>query len=193
MRVVAAMAFVILVGCSGPASQLPSAPTTADPFAAVKAAPLKLPHLAVGHACPETGARDLGDHLGVAFGDGPVYVLGGADLQKNVHANVGHPCKVAWGAAPIYTGPIRIRGGRLDAAGQLLLDGPDNRWRGAPVKRVDGSDLVSELDFLESHSIFPNVPTGWRIWPSGTYVPVPGCYAWQVDGNGFTYMITIQI
>jgi hypothetical protein len=27
------------------------------------------------------------------------------------------------------------------------------------------------------------------MWPSGTYVATPGCYAWQVDGLGFTELI----
>lgn len=193
MRVAAAMALVVLVGCSGVASQPPHTPTAADPFATLKTVPLKLPQLAAGQACPVAGTRDLGAHLGIAFGDGPVYLLGGVDLQKNLRANIGQPFKVAWGAAPIYSGPVTIRGGRIDAKGELLLVAPDNRWQGAPVKRVAGSDLVPELDFLESHSSFQGVPAGWRVWPSSTYVSVAGCYAWQVDGSGFTDVITIQI
>ena len=59
-------------------------------------------------------------------------------------------------------------------------------------RRSWGSDLYPELDFLESHSIFPNVPAGWRMWPSGTYVASPGCYAWQVDGVGFSEIITFH-
>lgn len=100
---------------------------------------------------------------------------------------------MAWASAPTYKGPIRIRGGRIDGAGQLLLEAPDNMWRGATVKTVDGTDLVPELNLLESHSTFPGTPPGWRIWPSDTYVEVPACYAWQVDGVSFTEVITIQI
>ena len=100
--------------------------------------------------------------------------------------------KVAWAADPSYSGPIRIRGGRIDGSGQLLLDSFDNRWQGASVKTVEGSKLAPELDLLESHSTFPNVPPGWRMWPSGAYVATPGCYAWQVDGLGFTELITFH-
>jgi hypothetical protein len=128
----------------------------------------------------------LGPHLGNALGSGPVYVFSGEIIGS------GHSNKVAWGAEPSYSGPIRIRGGRIDGSGQLLLDAPDNYWRGAPVKTIEGSDLYPELDFLESHSIFPNVPSGWRMWPSGTYVASPGCYAWQVDGVGFSELITFH-
>jgi len=128
----------------------------------------------------------LGPHLGNALGSGPVYVFSGEII------GTGHSNKVAWAADPSYSGPIRIRGGRIDGSGQLLLDAPDNYWRGAPVKAIQGSNLYPELDFLESHSIFPNVPAGWRMWPSGTYVASPGCYAWQVDGVGFTELITFH-
>jgi hypothetical protein len=127
----------------------------------------------------------LGPGLETGLGSGPVYVLSG----ETVRSDPGHSNKVAWGADPKYVGPIRIRGGRIDGAGQLLLDTFDNKWRGAPVKTLDGTNLMPELDLLESNSTFPNVPSGWRIWPTGTYVAAPGCYAWQVDGLGFTELI----
>lgn len=120
------------------------------------------------------------------MGSGPVYVFSGEIVGS------GHGNKVAWAADPSYSGPVRIRGGRIDDSGHLLFEAPDNHWRGAPVKKVEGADLYPELDFLESHSIFPNVPPGWRMWPSDTYVPSPGCYAWQVDGIGFTELITFH-
>ena len=106
---------------------------------------------------------------------------------------MGHPTKVAWATGPTYQGPIRIRGRRLGARGEVLFESFDNRWRGEPVRRVDGANLMGELDFLESHSYFPNTPVGWRIWPTGTYVEAPGCHAWQVDGIGFTEVITMQV
>lgn len=149
---------------------------------------MKLSQLAEGQPCPKSELRDPGAHLGAGLGDGPVYAFG-----VNLHDLAGgHPSKVAWGAAPTYIGPIRIRGGRLDGVGRLLLGSFDNRWRGT-VETIDGSDLMPELDLLESHSTLPNVPAGWRMWPSVTFVATPGCYAWQVDGVGFTEVITFQI
>ncbi len=186
LRLAAAVALVLLVGCSGPASgQQPKAGNN-DPFVALRTMPLKLPQLAAGKPCPKAEPRDLDAHLSGALGDGPVYVF-------VTNLRVGHPTKVAWGAAPTYRGPIRIRGGRIDGTGQLLLGAPHNRWVGAPVKTVDGSELRPELDLLESHSTFPNVPPGWRMWPSGTYVATPGCYGWQVDGIGFREVIAVQV
>jgi hypothetical protein len=108
---------------------------------------------------------------------------------ETAHSGPAHTNKVAWSADPSYSGPIKIRGGRIDGAGQLLLETFDNQYRGRPVKTLDGGNLMQEVDLLESHSTFPNAPSGWRIWPSGAYVPTPGCYAWQVDGLGFTELI----
>ena len=179
-----------LAACSG----VPSSGTRATPqpgatgsaFAAISTVPLKLPRPEAGQACPLSKLRQLGPHLENALGNGPVYVFS-AEIVGSGHGN-----KVAWAADPSYSGPIRIRGGRIDGSGQLLFEAPDNYWRGAPVKKVEEADLYPELDFLESHSIFPNVPPGWRMWPSDTYVASPGCYAWQVDGIGFTEVITFH-
>jgi hypothetical protein len=154
-------------------------------FAGLAWAPLKLPRVGPGQSCPVSTPRNLGPQIGPGKGSGPVFVFGAdAVLSDPASSN-----KIVWASDPSYSGPIRIRGARIDGAGQLLLDTYDNRWRGAPVKTVDGTGLVPELDLLESHSSFPNVPTGWRMWPSGTYVSLPGCYAWQVDGVGFTELI----
>jgi hypothetical protein len=124
----------------------------------------------------------------MALGSGPVYLFNG----ETVRSNPEHSNKVVWAADPSYSGPIRIRGGRIDASGELLLDSFDNKWQGASAKTVDGSKLTSELDLLVSHSTFPNVPSGWRMWPSGMYVANVGCYALQVDGLGFTELITFH-
>ena len=94
-------------------------------------------------------------------------------------------------ADPKYVGPIRIRAAGIDGSGQLLLGGPDNPWNSSPVKTVEGTDLYSELDFLESHTV-SNPPSTWRVWPSAAYVSTSGCYGWQIEGLGFTELITIQ-
>jgi hypothetical protein len=97
---------------------------------------------------------------------------------------------VAWIANPSYSGPIRIRGGRIDGAGQLLLASGDYGY-GGRVTKVEGTDLYPELDFPIA-GVVSNQPAAWRTWPSFTYIATPGCYAWQVDGIGFTEFITIQ-
>jgi len=76
-----------------------------------------------------------------------VYVFSG----EIVHSDPAHSNKVAWGADPSYSGPIRIRGGRIDGAGQFLLETFDNKYRGAPVKTLDGDNLMRELDLSLIH------------------------------------------
>jgi hypothetical protein len=83
--------------------------------------------------------------------------------------------KTLWFTEPSYQGPVRIRGARIDAPG--------------PIAFGEGPDLA-EL-------IFPPGPTlngrdGWRTAPGGTYVRAPGCYAWQVDGVGFSNIIIFR-
>ena len=173
---------------AGTAQATPRPGGTGSAFVALNRVPLKLPRLEPGQACPMSKLSQVGPSLGMGLGSGPVYVFSG----EIVRSDPAHSNKVAWAADPSYSGPIRIRGGRIDRSGQLLLGGTDNYWRGAPVKTVEGTDLYPELDFLESHSTFPNVPPGWRMWPSGTYVAAPGCYVWQVDGLGFTELITFH-
>src|SRR5260370_33955825 len=179
----AACSWTLRGASTATATPTPGAPAAA--FAALSNVPLKLPHLGPGQSCPVSVPRQLGPGLGKGLGSSAVYVFS----AETVHSDLAHSNKVAWGADPSYSGPIRIRGGRLDGAGQLLLENFDNTHRGAPVKTLDGGNLMQELDLLASHSTFPNVPSGWRMWPSGTYVPTPRCYAWQVDGLGFTELI----
>lgn len=156
-------------------------------FAALSAVPLKLPRLEPGQSCPPAQLSQTDPQFGMGLGSGPVYLIGGWIIRSDP----GHPQKVAWTADPNYTGPIRIRGGRIDGNGQLLLGGHHNHWRGAPLKKVEGTDLYPELDLLETNTV-SNPPSHWRVWPSFTYIANPGCYAWQVDGLGFTELITIQ-
>lgn len=178
----------LLLGLSLAACSSTAQPSTIgnSAFAGLSAIPLKLPRLEPGQPCPQAKLSQPYGNFGMGLGSGPVYVLSG----QNVISDPEHPQKVAWIADPNYIGPIRIRGGRLDGTGQVLLSGPDNHWRGAPVKMLEGTDLYPELDFLESHT---NTSSPWRVWPSATYIATPGCYAWQVDGLGFTEIISIQV
>jgi hypothetical protein len=172
-----------LIGCSpfDPGTRT-AQPTPRDSgFAAISTVALKLPRLEPGQFCPLSKLKQLGPHLGMGLGSGPVYMLSGV-----VQSDPDHTNKVAWGVDPSYSGPIRIRGGRIDGSGQVLFESFDNHWRGAPVKTVEGAHLAPELDLLVSRSTFPNVPAGWRMWPSSMYLATPGCYGWQVDGLGFT-------
>jgi hypothetical protein len=148
-----------------------------------------LPHLAAGATCPRAKVSRPSPSSGYGLGDGPLYAIGVEGLPSDP-AGV---TKILWAADPTYNGPVRIRGGQLDGAGILLFEAPDaNTWAGPPVKLLQTPNgelaLVPELDF-ERAGTATGAP--WRYWPSFTYVAGPGCYAWQVDGVGFTELITV--
>lgn len=189
---------VALAGCSFSPDQPPLSKTTPSPspvstgaFTALADRPMRLPHLAAGASCPQATLSRPSPDFGYGLGDGPVYAIGGQDL-RSAPSSVE---KVLWAANPSYTGPIRIRGGQLDGAHNLLFESSSgNEWRGAPAKVLQTPngvfDLDSELDFQA-----PDNPTGapWRNWPSYTYVGSPGCYAWQIDGVSFTELIEVAV
>ena len=187
---VALLVGLILAGCNpfdagtSAKQQTPGA----GAFAPLMTVPLKLPRLAPGQSCPFSTLSRPDAQVGMALGSGPVFAMNlefvGGDLE---HLN-----KIAWAADPRYSGPIRIRGGRIDGGGQVLFANSDNRWRGGAIKTVDRTPLYAELDLLESNSRFPNVSQRWRMWPSLMYVDTPGCYGWQVDGLGFTEVFTFH-
>ena len=152
---------------------------------ALSSVPLNLPQLQPGQSCTLSKPTQIDQQFGIGLGSGPVYLTNG----ELVRSDAAHPQKVAWFANPSYSGPVRIRGGRIDGGGQLLL-GSHNSGHGAPIKTVEGTTLYSELDYPDSRA--SNPPSGWRIWPSFTYIATPGCYAWQVDGVAFSEHITIQ-
>ena len=90
--------------------------------------------------------------------------------------NPDHPrwfsLKTLWFSFPSYQGPALIRGRRLDGSGPVGIgEGPstaDPEFQAGPT--VNGGD-------------------GFREWPGATWLRAPGCYAWQVDGLGFSHVI----
>jgi hypothetical protein len=84
--------------------------------------------------------------------------------------------KTLWFVDPSYQGPVLVRGARIDGPGVIAFgESPD----------------LGEL-------IIPPGPTineasdGYRTAPGGTYLKGPGCYAWQVDGIGFSTLIVFS-
>ncbi len=78
-----------------------------------------------------------------------------------------------WVADAKYQGPILIRGARIDARGRLGFgehSQPDWKMQFEP----GGSDAA------------------WRQFPSFTRLRAPGCYAYQVDGDGFQTIIVFR-
>jgi len=68
--------------------------------------------------------------------------------------------KVLWKISTAYRGPVWISGSRVNSSESMKFSG------GAAVSRV--------LHF-RAHG----------AWPSQSFVPEPGCYAWHIRGRGF--------
>ena len=150
------------------------------------ARPLKLPSVTPGAPCPTSdGVRfDTPGFGGMALGDGePVRPLG-SFTSRGVATLVSPSTdgrwlgpKTLWFVDPSYQGPVLIRGGRIDGPGQLAFG------------------EQPELAAL----IIPPGPTvngsvsGFRTSPGGTWVTGTGCYAWQIDGATFDYVLVFQV
>jgi hypothetical protein len=84
-----------------------------------------------------------------------------------------------WVASATYSGPVLIRGGRLGATGVVQFGS-------------GGTFPVEEFRLAEGTAGSPGEEPGWREWPSYTYVPALGCYAYQIDGVGFTKIVVFE-
>lgn len=116
----------------------------------------------------------------VAFarGDGPVYVgLGtGSEVPytEDTREHDGwYYYKTLWAVAPRYEGRVSITGHQLDGANRLMFN--------------TGPFPGTKLNALE----MPPDPGGrWRYGPSDTLIRAPGCYAFEIQGEGFRQVIT---
>ena len=119
----------------------------------------------------------------VAFprGRGPVFVgLGSGGV---VHYTADgredrgwHYYKSLWAVTPAYRGPVTITGYQVDRSRLLRF----NPGAGFPGRKL------GELHFPEHRG------EGWRYGPSDTLFRAPGCYAFDVRGDGFRYAITFR-
>ena len=145
--------------------------------------PLQIPTLAAGSPCPAAEqSGTLGDFGNLdaptapAFGPGPAYPTlqsVGGRAEMNYVPWDGFEgwggSKVLW-TVPRYNGPYIVRGRQLDGPNQLRFDwGP--QWTD---KLHDAMRLTGALSVLN---------------PAATFVQAAGCYAYQVDGRGFSYRI----
>src|SRR5712691_2521072 len=176
VRCVVAAAFT-LAACSATAIPPPSAAPPVgvdkmpeDPWGELAARPLILPFIAPGAACPISRSRTI-PGTAPGAGDGPIYPVGSSPLRSSPEGN-----KVLWTAAPEYKGPALIRGARIDGTGTITFGA------GAADLRFPVTTGVTS-----DHSSL-----GWRDLPSDVRIPASGCYAYQVDGLGFTTIIVFE-
>lgn len=148
--------------------------------------PLHIPTIAAGSSCPTTQVKQVSADFGPAQGAGPAYATIGAEkipphavfyyadaqhFGTEAQTNKGWGGqKVLWFINPGYKGLVLVRGRQLDGPHQV---------------RFNQLDQQLLLD-----STFGGTP--WPNFPSYTRLQAPGCYAYQVDGNNFSYLIIFQ-
>jgi hypothetical protein len=149
--------------------------------------PLHVPTIAAGSPCPTTppnGDLTRIGFTGIAWGRGPAYPGGLDSGQGKPILTYLDPVppeslfsgskwfgnKVLWMIDSIYRGPVLIRGRQLDGPNEVRFD------RGLVPPR--------ELRI----PVF--APPRGR--PSHTRVRASGCYGYQVDGVGFSYVIVFE-
>jgi hypothetical protein len=150
--------------------------------------PLALPSVPPGGSCPVSptyaltsgpfaGRNTLGNGLVRAAVPDPI----DGDVTHGFPDGLGvvngwYGFKTLWLTMPSYQGPVLIRGGRIDAPGVLAFgEGPE----------------VGELVIPPGDTL--NESGGYRTAPGGTYFRTPGCYAWQVDGIGFSAVMVFRV
>jgi hypothetical protein len=165
-------------------------PVRNNPYALRR--PLQLPKLALGEACPVTAvdtALDWSGTYGIApgVGQGPVYPVGLASgvlhiaPAKAFRSRSWGGQKVLWFALPTYTGPVLVRGARIDGKGTVRF-GQDP----VPAKEL----LISGSQTAIPGGVTP--PKDARYRPSMTRVQGPGCYAFQIDGRTFSRVVVFR-
>jgi hypothetical protein len=165
-----------LVGVAAVATALvPPAAARGDGWSTLQR-PLHLPHITPGAACPVSHAdRSVHfDRFGIArgIGPGPAYPIGLAHgvlvVVPSSEGGVWAGQKVLWFVRPRYRGPVLVRGRRLDGPGL--------------VRFGRGVMPAAEL----------RLPAGTGEQPSFTRLRSLGCYAYQIDGVGFSRVIVFR-
>lgn len=166
---------------------LPIPAGDAEVLASLRQRPLNLPRLRAGQPCPRARGSVVHPAFGAAIGDGPVYAGLGVDGRlpfalpippnSGFYGSAWSGQKVLWIVAATYRGPVLIRGRQVDGPEELRFN--------------DGMNPPAELP-LPAVSAETRTTDGWRDVPSYTRLRAPGCYAYQVDGQGFREVIIFQ-
>ena len=146
---------------------------------------LHFPAVQPGHPCPATsgGPANTSFFDGTALGTGlvrPLIAMAGDLAHGSVDLDTGEApgwlaFKTLWFSVPAYQGPFLIRAAPLDGKG---------------VIRMGGSPSLTSLVVPPGPTV--NSGDGYRTVPGETWVTVPGCYAWQVDGLTFSETIVFS-
>jgi hypothetical protein len=84
--------------------------------------------------------------------------------------------KTLWAVSPAYAGAVTVTGVQVDGSGILRFN-PGAAFPGRKVR---------ELRFPAQSG------EDWRYGPSDTLFRAPGCYVFEVEGDGFRDTITFR-
>jgi hypothetical protein len=180
----AAGVLILLPGCSsGPNTAAVSASPPAGVVSPLLARPLHLPRISSGAVCPTSPISSVHTSISTPRG-GPPFFLGGPDPQggfafnKFVYALIG------------ASGPVLLRGARIDGKGTLLFaDQPaDLRDVGDVVTQPGGETRAFYTAVLDPGAVQGNGSIAGTFY---LYPATAGCYAVQADGNGFEEIVIL--
>jgi hypothetical protein len=147
-------------------------------------------------ALPATpGWAALGPWPGLAqLKRGPVYaaLVGGAPRivflsgLPAIGESRWRAVRTIWVSRPSYDGPVLVRGGRLDRPGDL---GFGSRARPRKELRLPSGSWPPGA----AARVVEEAPKGWRATGVPARIRAPGCYAFQVDGLGFSYVLAFGV
>ncbi|MBA3735614.1 MAG: hypothetical protein H0W90_10535 [Actinobacteria bacterium] len=161
--------------------------------------PLHIPGLATGEACPTTEQSGVLAASGIeapfdsfpAWGSGPAFptALGRGPrplltfeyppLPGSVWEGSGWGGrKNIWVVADSYRGPVLVRGRQLDGPNDVRFENG----------RPGFTDATRQHPRLELRLLGPETHGN----PATTRLRAPGCYAFQVDGAVFSYLIVFE-
>ena len=169
---------------------------------------LHLPAVGPNQACPITQSHDMapvvdggkGKGPGFGFGPGPAYLSGIIQIYPGGFDNE------VWLIEPTYAGPVLVRGHQINGQGLVDFQEPTTFANsgfssagspppGAPATTVtiEGAPVsfYQELD-LPARTAAERAGF-WRMFFARTHIETPGCYAFQLDGVGFSLVIVFQV
>lgn len=188
---------IVASGCAYTQGSTSSGNNARAVWEPLEARPLHVPTLTQGAPCPAVQAHQTNPTFGPGIGNGPVYAaLGSSDgvlpyLDAH-HFGAGASGwggnKVLWYIDPRYSGPVLVRGRQIDGPHGMRFDGGLNIGDGS-------SDTLQPVLRMLSGQRYGAPITSWD-WPNyatETRVQATGCYAYQVDGNGFSQVVIFRV
>jgi hypothetical protein len=200
---VLAVALLVLVGCSGPGSQVQVTPSNVGQssltaseqtlLAALEARPLAIPRMPADGNCPDgpqskvapfgaNSASYLAATGGMLYGAGPVYAIGGPETDGAQYSFFD----VTFFTDPTVHGIALFRGQQLDGRYKVVYAGPWATGSVVGTDKINGQTVTlhSELALpADRPTPKAGVASGWGDWEirQGIDKRYNRCTGFQID------------